>query len=273
MNMVGGLGNQLFQAAAGLALADRREAKLILQTRSYRQNDKKRQFMLQNFPLMGWDDVSTISRRPFAQSVMKFLRMKGRRGHYIEPHLQYDPDFLHLQTPIAISGYFQSEMYFKHVSGRIRAAFNYPLKPNRMSRYFNEEESFTALHVRRGDYIGIDLHFVQRGDYYKRALDIVPQNQPVVVVSDDIEWSHENLSEMHANMIFPGMEGPRDTLDDFRLLTKATNHIIANSSFSWWGAWLAEPKDGITIAPHKSRWFNAQDYNTDDLVPARWAQI
>lgn len=170
---------------------------------------------------------------------------------------------------ISLYGYFQTEKYFKHIEKQIREAFTFvdeirePTEEAFKSNFGDTE--VICIHVRRGDYLKYPHHPTQREDYYIRSLGILPPDLPVMVFSDGIEWCKEQ--EFFAGDRFIFAEG-NNTGVDLCLQTLCKYHIIANSSFSWWGSWLAKSKQ--TIAP--CRWFEGPDANKDlsDLFLPGW---
>jgi hypothetical protein len=134
-----------------------------------------------------------------------------------------------------------------------------------------------SLHIRRGDYVSnrknIETHGVLGIDYYKRALNFMKEkvkNPQVFVFSDDIPWARENL-ETDLSLHFMDDNGVERNYEDLRLMSNCKYHIIANSSFSWWGAWLGKFPDKQIYAPRN--WFNSSDNDTKDLIPETWDLI
>ena len=161
-------------------------------------------------------------------------------------------------------GYFQSEEYFKHRRSEILELFkpaeSFIGKINAYSNLFNN----ISLHVRRNDYVKLypEIHIPQQMEYYNEALSLLPQDKKVLIFSDDLPWCYENF--IGDRFIFI------KELDyiSMYLMSKMKYHIIANSSFSWWGAWLGESEK--VIAPKK--WFG-NDLNYENIVPKNWLKI
>lgn len=168
---------------------------------------------------------------------------------------------------IDLIGYFQSEKYFKHIEEEIRYDFSFDSNLVEKCKYFLNELNVEviSLHIRRGDYIINQNHPVQPIKYYQNALEIFPDDLPVLVFSDDTEWC---LNQE----IFDGdrfMISENSSVDaDLCMMSMCNYHIIANSSLSWWGSWLAKSKK--TIAP--KNWFGGDciNYNTEDLYCSDW---
>ena len=126
-----------------------------------------------------------------------------------------------------------------------------------------------SLHIRRGDYVNLsDHHLLLDISYYKNAVNMFKNIEKVVVFSDDIEWCKENLDIKNTEFI----ENETDIVDLY-LMSQCTHNIIANSSFSWWGAWLNKNDNKKVIAPKK--WFGPKrnDLNDKDIIPETWIRI
>jgi hypothetical protein len=178
-----------------------------------------------------------------------------------------------------LQGYWQSERYFSHFSRTIRTDFQFqeyndPSFDELKSRIENENSIF--LHIRRGDYLSnpstLALHGICSLDYYLKAVSIISSNisQPVFYIfSDDLNWANDNLSINFPHHFVEGNSGLY-SFRDLHLMTLCRHSIIANSTFSWWGAWLNANPDKIVIAPR--RWFANRPQPTD-LYPPSWILI
>jgi len=186
--------------------------------------------------------------------------------HVNEDILEKCPD------KVDLYGYFQSEKYFLHIKDEIKKDFTFKsnllLECKKIFNDFLVNQEVISLHIRRGDYIINDNHPLQSIEYYKNALKYFNENIPVLVFSDDPTWcSEQKMFESDRFMI-----SEKNTTDiDLCLMTLCDYHIIANSSFSWWGAWLADSKK--VIAPKK--WFAGDciNHNTRDLYCLDWILI
>jgi hypothetical protein len=189
--------------------------------------------------------------------------------------MRYDEKYfnLGLQRSMAMVGYWQSEQYFKNVIPKVLQAFQFkdPLSPT--AAYWLDEIGnsccdATFLHVRRKDYVGLqNVHGMPTLKYYSEALTQVPHG-PVYVFSDDIEWCRQSFLG-HG---FHFVEGTTK-FEDLQLMKACRHAIIANSSFSWWGAWLGDCWQPRTVIAPK-QWFNpAAGIDDTDIVPARWRKM
>jgi hypothetical protein len=169
---------------------------------------------------------------------------------------------------VDLLGYFQSEKYFKQIEDEIRKDFTFKDDLNQTCDSFIKDNfvyrDVISLHIRRGDYVSNPNHPVQTSEYYREALNLLP-DLPVIVFSDDPVWCSKQ--EIFSSDRFAISEG--NTTDaDLCLMSLCKYHIIANSSFSWWGAWLA--KSEKVIAPQN--WFggDCSKNNTKDLYLSDW---
>lgn len=171
---------------------------------------------------------------------------------------------------VSIQGFFQTEKYFKHIESEIKGDFQFKneiLDPcQEIIRNLNNP---IALHIRRTDYVTNDNHTVLPLEYYDQALKLFDDQCDVMIFSDEPEWCmNQNLFDSDRFMISESM----DQYIDMCLMTLCSGHIIANSSFSWWGAWLSNSKK--VIAP--SGWFkgsNNEHLDTSDIIPKSWTVI
>ena len=170
-----------------------------------------------------------------------------------------------------LKGYFQSELYFEHCSDQVRHYF----KPTKhihdklVLKYGNMSDT-CSIHVRRGDYVNHPLHEVANIDYYNRAMTEMERSSKVkkyFVFSDDFAWCKKNF--IGDKFLF--ITNNVDTEDLF-LMSMCNNHIITNSSFSWWGSWLNQNVNKIVIAPTK--WFNGSGSNImHDIYTKKMIQL
>jgi hypothetical protein len=170
---------------------------------------------------------------------------------------------------IDLFGYFQSEKYFKHIEDEIRKDFTFKEDlSSEVNNFFNsyfDSADVISLHIRRGDYKNNPNHPVQPLSYYSEALSKFEKDLPVIIFSDDSQWCKEQ--EIFSDDRFAVSENNM-TEFDLCLMSKCKYHIIANSSFSWWGSWLA--KSEKTIAP--KNWFGGDcaNHDTKDLYLSDW---
>ena len=191
-----------------------------------------------------------------------------RHFHFDEELFKMCPDHVDLR------GYFQTEKYFKHIEKEIRSDFTFKDEIlNPCKEMIESVENPIALHVRRGDYIkNAENHFNLPIEYYDAALGKFDDDRNVIVFSDDPVWCHDEGIFVDDRFIISENE---DNRVDLCLMSLCDDFIIANSSYSWWGAWLSTNKDKTVIAP--AQWFGktgyTKDHNTKDLIPNDWTII
>ena len=180
------------------------------------------------------------------------------RPTYREPHFEYSE--IPYQPELDITGFFQSEKYFDESKHIVRSLLTPKLG-------FGIKYNHTSIHVRRGDYVNNQQNYVQLGmDYYNQAINLTNSNR-YIVFSDDIEWCKGHFKGDK----FSFAEGNAPA-HDLALMLACEHNIIANSSFSWWGAYLNKNPGKTVIAPKK--WFGPQlQHNTKDLLPPEWMTI
>ena len=171
-----------------------------------------------------------------------------------EPSHEYHP--IPHRKNITLDGYFQSEKYFLHCQDLIKNSF-----------FLEKAElgfPYATLHIRRGDYLNNpNIHPCLSLDYYKEAIKLV-RSDVILVFSDNLDWAEQNLKNERCKFV------ECSDIETLSLLTGAEESIIANSTFSWWGAWLKK-SNGITVAP--SVWFGPDGPSYRDIVPDRWVKI
>jgi hypothetical protein len=285
--VIGGLGNQMFQYAAGRSLALRHGCEVQLDTSDFagyslhqgfelatvfgidfRQTDRETRDRL-----LGW------RRYRLARRLLKRWPglQVGQRLMVREPHFHYWPDWEFLTSPAYLSGYWQSERYFSNCADQIRQDFQFQKPLDLRSLEIAEEIRSgvsVSLHVRRGDYVSnpktTAVHGLCGPPYYATAIEYLSDQigpMRLFIFSDDIEWVRANLPlDSHPHTFVSHNKGA-DSWRDMLLMSLCQHHVIANSSFSWWGAWLNASPSKIVAAPKK--WF-ANRNDTKDLFPSGW---
>ena len=288
MRLKGGLGNQLFQYATGRAIAERTGMTLKLDLSGYQSDalrtDRLRFYKLAASPA-GADEIERLNpskahyARWMASRIRSAMQPYHGRSYLKERGFPFDPAILQVRQPVYLNGYWQSEKYFADIAGVLARE----LTPASPLSHENEalagrmaESASVSLHIRRGDYVtnpeALRVHGVVPLDYYRQAMSLMAgrvQDVRFFIFSDDMAWVQENLRAEHP-MIFVGSDRSNQDYDDLRLMSCCRHHIIANSSFSWWGAWLNRRPDKIVVAPQQ--WF-AAPIDTRDLIPAGWIRI
>ena len=288
-NIIGGLGNQLFQYAAGRALSLRLGIPLKLDVDDFGGYGLHQGFELDRLiaskielasevdkqAVLGWQKGRVI-RRVLKKSSLAFARNKN---YIVEPSFTYWSGINDLKDNIYLDGYWQSEKYFNEFVSTIRAdfAFKLPLSAKNLEIASQiSKVNAISLHVRRGDYMSNkktnSMHGVCSLDYYRNAIKNIlkrVENPVFFVFSDDISWVESNLV-IDAESVFIDHNFGIESYNDMRLMSLCHHHIIANSSFSWWGAWLGNNKNKIVIAP--KQWF-AKAINSNSITPSSWLRL
>ena len=284
MRVKGGLGNQMFQYAAGRALALDTDQPLALDLRHYGRA-REHGYGLDRFKIahkaLADQDLPPVARkRPFAYAL---ARLTGRMPPLVqEKSLAFDPDIAGLDGPAWLEGYFQSERYFARHADTIRRELTPLAAPDPENARWLEQISAdplaVSLHVRRGDYVRNAKFAAQHGSctpkYYTRALEHVTRQlgtEPVIYAfSDDPDWVRGNL-DLPAQIKVVGHNDASRNIEDLRLMSACRHHIVANSSFSWWGAWLNPRADKIVAAP--AMWFADPATVNPDIWAQGWTRI
>lgn len=190
------------------------------------------------------------------------------------------PDIINLKTRkrILYLGYWQTEEYFKHIRPLILKTFRF--NPEKLSKLSTacyhkiQEECSVSVHIRRGDYLFENnkqrFYGICDLNYYKRAILLMQEKvhySRFYVFSDDIEWAKENIQI--SNAVFIDWNVGKDAWQDMFLMSQCKHNIIANSTFSWWGAWLNTNPDKLVISP--SHFMNTN--KKSDIIPAGWLTI
>jgi hypothetical protein len=281
-NIVGGLGNQMFQYAAGRALSLSKGSSHLLDISAFCNYLLHQGFELQRvfacpIQIASVSDVRNIlgwQYSPFAQRVLArpALSLFRRKGLVIEPHLHYWSGINEVSDDCYLLGYWQSEKYFSDVAQVIRSDFTFktPFDPRNaeLAAQIGDVNAI-SLHVRRGDYVNNPKTSANHGlcslDYYHSAIQYVVERveQPnFFIISDDPVWVKENL-KMDFPCCYVDHNHGAESYNDMRLMSLCKHHVIANSSFSWWGAWLGGNPEKLVVAPR--RWFRNKNVDTHDL--------
>jgi len=287
--LMGGLGNQLFQYAAARAVALRRGVTLRLDT-SWYVGRRDRSYVLSHFDirenllspremrlLRYWtDDGRHAQAKRAVSSLLPLLRVT----RISDPPGAADPSIFPTSRRLLLDGFWQSPVYFDEIGDVIRREFRLKAEPDERTAEIVGRMSAcesVSVHVRRGDYVtdrtANRVHGTCGIEYYDRAAKIICEkidSPRFFVFSDDSDAARRELR----------LPGPTEFIDrnadgrdweDLRLMRSCRHHVIANSSFSWWGAWLAHHDEQIVIAPHD--WYRPgakPGHRIRDLIPQSW---
>ena len=285
VRLLGGLGNQLFQYATARALALRRGTGLVLDLRSLgRKGPAHSVYGLHHFAIaarIGSDaELPPDRSRPLAHALWRLglgrPRFLRERGLGVNPAVLAAPDDSYLH------GYFQSERYFADALPALRQELRIVTPPSpENARWLDRiaaDDRAVSLHLRRGDYVsqakGSATHGTCDADYYRRGLAEIARRtglEPRVhVFSDDPAWARDNLA-LGVETLVLGHNGPDQPHEDLRLMAACRHHVIANSTFSWWGGWLDPRPEKLVVAPQ--RWFASDRMHNPDILPESWISL
>jgi hypothetical protein len=290
VKLQGGLGNQMFQYAAARGIS----------------NTNEHIYFDDQFLEINNTDTEHFTARGYELKIFKNLKAHKATKHQLNlvkhPSVYFKISRFFLKTTVVkqignefiyfrkdaitsnlyLDGYFQSEKYFKHLRKQLSEEFEFPQfdtgNAQLKSKIINASCS-VSLHIRRGDYLKSSIVFGVHGviplSYYYKALNILKlkySNLSLFIFSDDSNWAKANFNVPEAETYFVTGNQFNNSWKDMALMKCCKHHIIANSSFSWWGAWLSQ-NNGEIFAP--SNWFNAANvrFNINDFIPDNWQII
>lgn len=286
----GGLGNQMFQFAFACALADKFNVNVVFDFSYFEEvkqnkNVTSRAFELDAFnieyPEASKEDLQKVKRSDFESKLKRHLAkmfpvkyginyIREKHNCIFEQKMLNSPDYFYYE------GYFQNEKYFKHIRNDLLKKFSLKIPLNEKNQKILNEINKTnsvSIHIRRGDYVTLDyvnkIHGICSPDYYKKAIEYIAKKVETphfFLFSDDIKWVIENLKIEYPCTIIDFNQGKG--IFDLELMKHCKHNIIANSSFSWWGAWLNENPYKIVIAP--KNWMVKQKSN---IVSSDWIKL
>jgi len=262
----GRLGNQLFQFASTLGIGRKLgyEIKFPLENSS----EAKEEYFKDNVVRHVLFDVPKVFNLP--SELLASREELNTIGTIEERYFHFDSEMFTIPDNVNLFGYYQTEKYFKHVEEELRSilTFRETIQATATNLFPKVENETVAIHVRRGDYVVQQHnHPVCSPEYYQAALaEFEDRNYNFIIFSDDIEYckdlfgSSDNLHYLYNN----------DPYVDLCLMSMCDHNIIANSSFSWWGAWLNKNPSKKVIAP--TEWFGVAYPPTHllDLIPTNW---
>lgn len=282
----------MFQYAYGLATAKRIGSQLKLDGSWYDAYSHHRSYILGRFdigtPIASTEEIDyikTCNGANFLEYRYNLMRdqlaPRHRKAVVKEDLSKFDEELKRPFKNSYIEGYFTTENFFSDFEADIRQAFQFvkPMPENVATLAGHIDENTVAFSIRRGDFLGNPLHNICSVQYFQRAVTRLRQLIPelnLLVFSDEIEWIRSNLKFEAPHRFVQGIE---DHMDHMRLMSLCQHHIIPNSTFSWWGAWLSKPK--TVIAPdiwisddpkvHKQSFGHWVE--TRHTVPKEWIRI
>lgn len=286
VNILGGLGNQMFQYALALAIKNRCEDNVRIDPRAFRGYpihngyELKRIFKV-SIPEATVGEVMKVAYPFLNYRIWQLCRLLPKRKsmRYEWKSMAYNERVFTNTKNEYLIGYWQTERYFYPIRWEILKAFTFPsFEPGSKNESLGKElqqENSVALHIRRGDYLEIgNTSGICTIDYYKKAIAHIKEKvSPKVysVFSDDIDWCIGQFGAIisDSDIRYVNWNKGKESFRDMQLMSLCKHNIIANSSFSWWGAWLNQNPEKIVIAP--SLWMNSEGWS--EIIPDDWITI
>jgi hypothetical protein len=280
-----GLGNQLFQYATGRSLARQLGTRLILDTSAY-SSSSFRQYKLNHFGISQptLNSLARFAIRKLRRRALAPIRLLAQNFGIIrlvkDKERGFDKTLPDQGKNLHLEGFWQSERYFADLRETLLTELTLPAptqpEARRMWARMNEEIS-VCVHIRRGDYVSTkhgQTHWVTCGlEYYAAAMAYLGERvagAKYYFFSDDPVWVQANFTPA-TNRVFVTSPTARSDIEDFSLMMNCRHFIIANSTFSWWAAWLGKQPDKLVIAPRN--WYRSQRFTDKDLMPEHWIRL
>jgi len=289
----GGLGNQLFQYAFARALELRTGDEVFLDLSTYGYEAAHNGFELDGlfavrYKAAAEKDIVRLGTRP--QGSFSQLRRKyfTKRTHHIDRLFRYDSEVFSLKGDRYFEGWWQTERYFAPYADKLKEELRFIANPGAHNEALLRDIAgatgvdLVSVHVRRGDALKNPDTWVCTDAYYRRALETIRAREGrklhFLVFSDDLAWCKEHLALAPNEATFVDWNRGAESWRDMWLMSRCPSHIIANSTFSWWGAWLDPSPSKIVLAPErwslaKPRPFAYYRYTFDEVVPENWIRI
>ena len=277
IKLSGGLGNQMFQFAAGYAIARKNNVELSLDLKRFNYRSDHDGFQLQYV----FDIYSKVKflNNPANFRFLNFKEILNKINisyhKFKEPHFHYAHEMLNIPKHSLLNGYWQSELYFNSYSQEIRKIFSFCNKLDKKNLLIAndiDKNNSISIHIRRGDYLlkqNKNL-YTDLSEYYIKAIQDSAKyfNDPkFFIFTDDPLWVTDNFNIDFSHSIVDVNNGEKSFFD-MHLMSLCKANITANSSFSWWGAWLNNNRNKIIYTP--KNWFNDKSICTNDLIPNGW---
>jgi len=290
IRLIGGIGNQMFQYALGRRLTLDRGVPLKLDLRAY-DHQELRKFELDKFNVdfQIASDEDIYKTRFFSQNRVfrKFMAIWQKQLPYYKQRTvkekkfsAYDDNIINVPSTCYISGFWQSKKYFAAINNKLTKEFTLKGLPSSIStNWISKIKSNTSIsiHVRRGDYVNNkdknNLHNALSLDYYYSAVNFCLKRIPscrFFIFSDDIDWCSRSFTFINEPE-FVYVDRKNRDVEELVLMSLCNHHIIANSSYSWWGAWLNPSTTKMVISPEK--WFINSTMEILDLIPDTWLRM
>jgi len=288
INLKGGLGNQLFEYASALAIATARNQKLAFDVQSFMSDSYGRQYAFEpfkiNYRLYAQEDINSFLKLTLQERILNYLKPRESKRYYSLRDQEFDPSILNATVKNQyLNGYFANPSYFEDIRPELLQQVS--LKENLQTNAFKnkvkwiKQNKFISVHIRRADYISDkganQLFETLRRDYYDRCIAHFEADascsKKFLFFSDDIEWVKSEFQDLDHCYFIEEPELYKDYYD-LMLMASCEHNIIANSTFSWWGAWLNTNPEKTVLAPQK--WYRNEhyqkNYQTFTFIPKTW---
>ena len=294
VSLFGGLGNQMFQYACGKFVASRLGVELkldvsLVQDRAERKNFTYRDYELGVFKIK--EEIATIEEvrqyipnlwnsKLYLKQLYKLKRFFNGNSFYNEKlKFIYNKDIEQVKDNTYLYGYFQTEIYFKTLRNELLQIFRIQQEIDLINSSLISQmksENSISIHVRRGDYLNSPFEILDIQNYYQKAIEFIQKeiNSPVFYIfTNDYLWVEKNFELLNIKKTIVKINSDNQSYLDMILMSNCKHNICANSSFSWWGAWLNTNPSKIVIAP--DRWFKNAEYVASyyNLIPSDWQKI
>ena len=284
--LMGGIGNQMFQYAAAKALSVKRGIPFKIHFEDpYKESVRRYNLDVFTLKIEHASNKELRKIRPsigLKRKVHKLFHFQEKK-HFVseQNYFLFDKSLFTCPSNSYVYGFWQTEKYFNEVAELVRKDFTFKDSATGKNKILLDkiidDTQAVSLHIRRGDYVSVEktnkIHGICSMDYYEKAIALVVSkiNQPIFYIfSDDMQWVKNNFKIPYSTVCVD-VNGDTTNYEDLRLMSKCKHHIIANSSFSWWGAWLNYNTSKIVIAPQK--WANIEGLDTSDLIPETWVRL
>ncbi|WP_181280598.1 alpha-1,2-fucosyltransferase [Aphanothece hegewaldii] len=279
----------MFQYATARRLAEKHSTILKLDVTGF-ESYKLHRYSLHCFNI--WEYLATqveieeyLHNRPsYLSTILELVRISPKKKSsntvYKETAFNFDSVILEASNNSYLQGYWQSDKYFEDIEDVLRREFTFKYPQDHKNREISQliqDTVSVSLHIRRTDYVtnpsAYAVHGVCDLDYYERCINYIAEkiNNPYFFIfSDDPDWAKENIKINFPTIIIAHNNASKN-YEDLRLMSQCQHNIIANSTFSWWGAWLNDNPDKIVCTPRQ--WFNDSYRDTTDLIPDTWLTL
>ena len=274
----GGLGNQLFQYAAGRAVALHHKVPLKLDVTTFETYNPHNGYRLDQFAIQAEiaaenEIINLKGRSTVLFSALRKAGLVKRKSYFKEKRSSYFDASVFKNNYVYLDGYWQNELYFSDIRELILEELSLNSSMNDLSFAYLEcikKNNSVSIHVRRGDYLNLKNINVLDVDYYMKAVEYIRkivEKPTFYIFSDDLEWCKSSLAFL-GDCIY--VERTQTEIDDLKLMSFCQHNIIANSSFSWWGAWLNQNPNKTVIAP--KGWL-LNDPGSSNVIPSDWVKF